>query len=182
MNTIPPYIKMFPETVDVFADRIEEHSNFLFPLFSIELSAINPSWNGKIYMLQFNEDPYNRNRISAFNNYCKDYMIGFDIKDGKYSFKTDFKFFELSPDWLKYFEETKNSFNKTRTFYQNNGKLPDKSYGKSDPYEQIGGEPVWIQGGEGFAPLDPEGNSMEFIARVDSSNYTDDSCPKDIYL
>lgn len=43
MNTIPSYIKMFPETVDVFADRIKEHSKFLFPPFSIELNEIHPS-------------------------------------------------------------------------------------------------------------------------------------------
>ena len=106
MNDTLNHIEMFPETVTVFADRIEEHSKYLFPLFSIELSIFNPSWNGKIHMLQFNEDPYNRATVETFNEYCKDCMIAFDIIDGKYSFKTSFKYFfkghtTLYPNYIR---------------------------------------------------------------------------------
>src|SRR5687767_13830253 len=114
MTEIPSYIKMFPSAEDVFADRIEEHSKLLFPLFSVDLNEINSKWTGKVYMLQFNEDPYNRETVSSFNDYCKDCMIGFDVKDGKYSFKSDFKYFDLTPDWTEWFEKTKTSFTQTK--------------------------------------------------------------------
>jgi hypothetical protein len=181
MTDIPNYVEMFPEPSDVFADKIEEHSKYLFPLFSVDLNAINPSWNGKVFMVQFNEDPYNQSTVETFNEFCKDCMIAFDVIDGKYSFTTDFKYFDLTPDWNKWFEKTKTTFYHSKEYFRQNGRLPDKSYGGSgDIYEQLGGEPEWIQGGS--APIDPEGNPMTFIARVYTSNYTQDSCPKDLYL
>jgi len=172
-------IKMFPETTDVFANRIEEHSKYLFPLFSIDLCIINPEWKGTVHMLEFNEDPYNRETISSFNEYCSDCMIGFDIIDGKYSFKSDFNYFALSKDWIEYFEKTKEEYQTTKNYYIENHKLPDYIGEPGKIYEQIGGNPEWIQGDA--TPLDPDGNRMTFITRIYSSNYSI-SGGKDIYL
>jgi hypothetical protein len=180
MNNIPPFIKMFPEAADVFADRVEEHSKFLFPIFSVDLNHINPQWTGKVYMLQFNEDPYNEETVGSFNDYCKDCMIGFDIINGKYSFKTDFKYFDLTPGWVKWFEKTKSSFTSTKHNFRDTGILINPNDNPADAFEQIGGEPKWTQSDE--TPSDPEGNPMTFIAKVYTGNYTDDSCAKDVYL
>jgi hypothetical protein len=89
---------MFPNPADVFTDSVEEHSKFLFPVFSVDLNHINPSWAGQVHILQFNEDPYNTATVDSFNDHCKDCMIGFDVIDDKYSFKTDFSYFDLTPD------------------------------------------------------------------------------------
>lgn len=181
MSEIETGIEMFPEPIAVFANNVEEHSKYLFPFFSIDLSTINSSWKGKVHMLQFNEDPYNRETAKTFNEYCKDCMIAFDVIDSKYSFKTNFSYFDLNADWVEWFEKTKTTYNQTKDYYLKNGKLPDRPYGGlSKIYEQFGGEAEWIQGNE--TPLDPEGNPMTFICRVYTSNYTDDSCDKDIYL
>ena len=110
MTTIPASIKMFPDTRDVFADKIEEHAKVLFPLFSVDLKQINQSWDGQLHLLHFNEDPYNRETVSSFNAYCKDNMFAFDVIDNKYSFKTDFRYFDLTPDWVEWFEKTKTFF------------------------------------------------------------------------
>ena len=180
MTKIPSHIKMFPSAEDVFADRIEEHSKLLFPLFSVDLNEINSKWTGKVYMLQFNEDPYNRETVSSFNDYCKDCMIGFDVKDGKYSFKTDFKYFDLTRDWTEWFEKTKTSFTQTKQRFEQTGKLITPNNEQGDIYEQMGGEPNWTQSDE--TPVDPDGNQMTFITKVYTGNYTDDSCDKDLYL
>lgn len=180
MTEIPSFIKMFPGITEVFANRIEEHSELLFPLFSIELNQIKPEWTGKLHMIQFNEDPYNTETVSSFNDYCKDCMIAFDLIDGKYSFKTDFKYFDLTEDWKEWFEKTKQSFRKTRETFFDTGKFISPNNQQGDIYEQIGGSPDWTQSDE--TPLDPDGNEMTFIAKVYTANYTDDSCDKDLYL
>ena len=172
-------IKMFPEATDVFANRLEEHSRYLFPLFSIDLNTINPKWRGVVHMLEFNEDPYNRETISSFNEYCSDCMIGFDVVDGKYSFKSDFNYFALSKDWVEYFEKTKEQYQTTKNYYIENHELPNYIGESGEIYEQIGGNPEWIQGD--LTPLDPDGNRMTFIARVYNSKYSIDG-GKDIYL
>lgn len=173
------HITMFPEPVAVFADAVEQHAKFLFPLFSINLNLINPLWDGKLHMLQFNEDPYNPVGAKTFNEYCTDCMIAFDVIDGKYSFKTDFDYFSLTKDWIQWFEKTKEGYNAVKKNYQATGYL-SKPGRSSGVFEQIGGEPEWMQYDE--TPVDPEGNPMTFICRVYTSNYMDDSCSKDLYL
>lgn len=180
MSNIPLYIKMFPSSKDVFADRVQEHSKSLFPVFSVDLNHINPAWTGQIHMVQFNEDPYNEETVNTFNDYCKDCMIGFDIINGKYSFKTDFAYFNLTGSWEQWFEKTKSSFTNTKQKFLNTGVLTTPNDNPADIYEQIGGEPNWVQSDE--TPTDPDGNPMTFIAETYTGNYTDDSCAKHIYL
>ena len=177
---IPTYIKMFPEPADVFADKIEEHSKFFFPLFSVDLAQINPNWTGQIHMVQFNEDPYNTNTVDTFNEYCKDCMIGFDVIDGKYSFKTSFKYFDLTDEWTEWFEKTKSSYYQTKQRFADTGVLKDPYNNEVEIFGQIGNEPEWTQSDE--TPNDPDGNPMTFIAKAYTGEYTDDSCDKDIYL
>ncbi|MBX7155856.1 MAG: hypothetical protein U0Y96_03760 [Candidatus Kapaibacterium sp.] len=177
---IPSYIKMFPDSINVFADKVHEHENVLFPLFSVELSYINPEWSGQVHMLQFNEDPYNTGTADTFNEYCKDCMIGFDVVDGKYSFKTDFRYFNLSDDWAACFQKTKDSFHKTRDYFISTRELQNPDGDVVNEVAKIGGEPTWIQTDE--TPEDPDGTPMTFIAQVYSDNYTNDYCSKNIYL
>lgn len=177
---LPDYIKMFPEPADVFADRVEEHSKFLFPLFSINLSHINPQWSGYVHMVQFNEDPYNTGTVDTFNEYCKDCMIGFDVIDGKYSFKTSFKYFDLTEDWTEWFEKTQSSYLATRNNFKDKGVLVDPHGNHLQSVGHFGGVPEWTQSDE--TPFDPDGNPMTFIAKVYTGDYTDDFCDKDIYL
>jgi hypothetical protein len=177
---IPSYIKMFPEPEEIFADKIEEHSKFFFPLFSVDLKQINPNWEGQVYMLQFNEDPYNIDRVPTFNAYCKSCMLGFDVIDGKYSFKTSFEYFDLTNDWAKWFEKTKNSYYQTKQKFIETGVLRNSYDNEVAIFEQIGNKPEWIQTDE--TPVDPGGNPMTFIARAYSGNYTSDFCEKDLYL
>lgn len=177
---IPTYLKMFPDVSDVFADKVEEHAKLLFPLFSVDLNYINPNWTGLIHMVQFNEDPYNTDTVDTFNDYCKDCMIGFDVVDGKYFFKTDFNYFDLTPSWVEWFEKTKTSFAKTKQTFTDTGILTNPYGNTVDKVAEVGGEPQWTQSDE--TPSDPDGNPMTFIAKVYTGDFTDDSCSKDIFL
>lgn len=180
-NKIINHITLLPEPIMVFFENVEEHSKYLFPLFTIDLRIINPLWNEKLHMLDFNEDPYNIKTVETFNEYCREEMIAFEVIEGKYKFMTSFNYFDLTPDWQEWFEETKSNYYRIKKYYDENGSLPDKSNGESpNIYEQIGGEPDWIQ--HDATPLDPQGNKMTFICRVYTGNYTGYSCAKDIYL
>ena len=171
---------MFPDPKDVFADNVEQHAKVLFPLFSVDLNQINPDWTGQVHMLQYNEDPYNNDTVSSFNEYCDESTIGFNVIDGKYSFKTGFEFFNLTPDWEACFERTKVTFNKTKQTFIDTGNLIDPYDKPVKEFAQVGGAPSWMQGNE--TPTDPDGNPMTFIAQVYTRYYTNDSCAKDIYL
>jgi hypothetical protein len=180
MSKAPAYISMFPSPEEVFARDVEEHSRFLFPVFSIDISHINKNWKGKLHMLQFNEDPYNEATVPSFTDYCKDCMIAFDVIDGKYSFKTDFNYFSVTPDWEEWLEKTKQTLAETKKRFLETGELTTPHGSDGTIFEQIGGEPEWIQSDE--TPDDPDGNPMDFIARIYTGNYTDDYCAKDTYL
>ena len=171
---------LFPEGREIFHNRIEDHSKYLFPLFTINLNEINPEWVGEIHMLEFNEDPTNTEVDSSFNEYCKDRMVGFDVIDRKYSFKTDFNYFALSEDWIEEYEATKDSYIKSKNYFHKNGKLPDYLGQPGECFEQIGGDPEWVQYDE--TPIDPDGNPMTFIARVYTSKYDIDRGGKNLYL
>ena len=115
-------LTMFPDADQVFYDRLGEHSKYLFPLFSIDLSQINPRWSGLIHMLDYNEDPYNKERTSSFNDFCREDQVCFDIKDNRYSLKTDFSYFKNSEKWEAYFQETKREYSLTKEYYRKNNK------------------------------------------------------------
>lgn len=178
---IKNHITLLPDPIMVFSANVDEHSKYLFPLFSIDLRIINPLWNETLHILDFNEDPYNIKTVETFNEYCKEEMIAFEVIEGKYKFMTSFNYFDLTPDWQEWFEETKSNYYRIKKYYDENGSLPDKSNGESpNIYEQIGGEPDWIQ--HDATPIDPQGNKMTFICRVYTGYYTDYSCAKYIYL
>jgi hypothetical protein len=160
-------VKFFPEPSEVFFDRVEEHSKVLFPLHTLDLNQINGNWTGVIHTLKYNEDPYNKAAVGAFTDYCEDCIIGFNIIDGKYSFMSDLKYFDRRPDWERWFDETKQSFETAKKVYLEKG----ETFGLG--IDQIGGEPEWVQGE--WIPNDPDGNPMDFICHI-----YDES--KDIYL
>ena len=167
-------IKPFPEASDVFLEKIEEYSNLLFPICSIDLSFVNRKWKGYIHLLQFNEDPYNIDTAKYFNAYCKDNSIEFQVVNGKYKFLTDLHYFDLSSEWEEWFNLTKETY----TISENNFKTSNKKYWIN--FIVPGGEPRWEQ--EEQTPLDPDGHKMTFIAQYNSGKICNDNCDKEIYL
>jgi hypothetical protein len=165
----------FPELTSVFKEHTEALNNVFFPVLSIRLSSINKDWGtGFIHLIQFNEDPYNRDTVKYYNDYCKDNMLSFTLEEGKYSFNTDIRFLEVTDDWRQYFEETKASYQKSKVKYKETG----EAFNLADI--RIGGDPLWWQSDS--TPLDPDGNRMTFITEIETYPFCPDSCDKKLFL
>ena len=168
-------IEIFPSIKSVFDSELDKCNEVFFPVCSIRLGDIRKEWGDeKIHLVQFNEDPYNTDTVKYFNEYCKDNMIAFDLNDGKYRFKTDFGYFDLTEDWKEWFNKTKESYLESKNDSLKNG----NNFGIDGI--QLGGEPEWWQADE--TPLDPDGNPMEFITEFETDTICDDSCDKKIFL
>lgn len=165
---------LFPKIDAVFNDPTERHSEVFMPVVSIPKSLINNHWDGLIHVIQFNEDPYNGERVKYFNKYCCDYRISFTANNEKYDFDTDLKFFDTTDDWKRYQIETKEKFEISKKKYFDTG----ENFGL--PRIQIGGEPEWWQTDE--TPIDMNGNSMTFITEIETYQFCPDSIDKKIYV
>src|SRR5688572_24789945 len=174
-QTIEDDVVFFPELSFVFKENTEALKNMFFPALSIRLSSINKDWgNGFIHLIQFNEDPYNRDTVKYYNEYCKDNMISFTLDNGRYTFNTDLKFLEVTEDWKKYLEETKAAYLISKAKYESTG----QAFNLAD--FQLGGEPGWWQSDS--TPIDPDGNPMTFITEMETYPFCPDSCDKKIFL
>lgn len=168
-------IEVFPTIDSVFDTELEKCKEVFFPVCSIRLGDIRKEWGDvKIHLIQFNEDPYNTDTTKYFNEYCKDNMIAFDLNNGKYRFKTNFGYFDLTEDWKEWFSKTKETYSESKKDFVNNG----NDFGITGI--QLGGEPEWWQSDE--TPLDPDGNPMEFITEFETDTICNDWCDKKILL
>ncbi|NRS90844.1 hypothetical protein HNQ02_003791 [Flavobacterium sp. 7E] len=165
---------LFPKLEDVFNQITERHSEVFMPVVSIPKALINKNWEGYFHILQFNEDPYNRETVKYFTEYCTDAMISFTISDGKYDFDTDLGYFDVTDDWKEYQIETKEKFERSKKDFLSNGNQFNIAEIK------IGGEPEWWQGDA--TPKDPSGNKMIFVTEIDTYPFCEDSCDKKIYV
>ncbi len=169
------HIDLFPEIDSVFETNIDKAREVFFPICSIRLGVINKNWGDeKIHLIQYNEDPYNEATAAYFTEYCKDNMIAFNLRNGKYEFKTSFKYFDLQDNWKEWFEKTKETFIKSKEEARQSG---ENVYIKGIP---IGGKPEWLQDDE--TPLDPGGKPMHFITEFDTHWICDDYCEKRLFL
>jgi len=168
-------IELFPDISTVFNGDPEKNTSVFFPVCTIDLGLINSDWkNQKIHLIQFHEDPYNSETAKYFNDYCKDNMISFSIESEKYTFNTEFGYFDLTDDWREYYEETKLAYQKSKNDFVENGATFNLETIK------IGGEPEWWQ--SDATPLDPTGKPMTFITEVETYGFCPDSCDKKIFL
>lgn len=168
-------ITPFPEIKDVFLEPLDELDKVFFPVCTIRLGDIKKEWEDeKIHLIQFNEDPYNDDTKQYFNDYCKDNMIAFDLVNSKYRFKTDIKYFQVSPKWEKCLNDT------ARTYQQSKEKFLQNQEDSGIGLLSLGGEPEWWQ--HDNTPIDPDGNPMEFITEFETGTICDDWCSKKIYL
>ena len=168
-------IELFPEIESIFDSDIPNCKKVFFPVCSIRLGDIKEKWgNEKIHLLQYNEDPYNEETVKYFNDYCKDNMIAFDLLNSKYTFKTDFGYFELTEDWEEWFDKTKKTYQASKKNWIENGNTFDIDKLK------LGGKPNWLQSDE--TPIDPSGKRMTFITEFDTGSICDDLCENRTYL
>lgn len=168
-------IVFFPAAENVFYENVSQYEEVLLPIVSIKLSRLHPGFDDEyIHLIQFNEDPYEGEGAKYFTDDCKDRMISFEIRGGKYIFKTDLKFFDLGDDWKEWFDKTKTSYELLKENYRRNEVV------FTERCFRFGGRPEWLQDDE--TPRDSDGTPMIFVAQFDTLYTFDDSCPKVIYL
>ncbi|MGB4813292.1 MAG: hypothetical protein WBP13_12545 [Methylophilaceae bacterium] len=105
IKTAKPYLTVFPEPSSVFVSPIDQYVKHLHALLSIDLSAVNSEWHGKIHLIAPVE-PYEgfigEYTQHAHNEFLKPNWIAFRLtEDSKYELLGDFKYFVLENDDLK---------------------------------------------------------------------------------
>lgn len=99
ITTLQPYLKVYPSDEQVFDEPVARYARHILPLVSIDLSAVNPSWQGWIHLVNTLE-PYDgmvgQNTQAFHNYYLRENWIGFHINDqGRYELLGDFRYFYL---------------------------------------------------------------------------------------
>ncbi|MBA9865652.1 hypothetical protein DI458_02370 [Burkholderia contaminans] len=97
--TPQPGLKVYPPDADVFAESNAALARHLHPLVSIDLSTVNPSWEGWIHLLSPVE-PYDglvgQDTAGYHNDYLRANWIGFRLdENNRYTLLGDPRYFYL---------------------------------------------------------------------------------------
>jgi hypothetical protein len=182
------YLKVFPEIEEVFEKDVEIYKKWVLPLCSIDLSIINSLWSDKIYAIYFNNDPYNPDpaMLASFNEYNNEYMISFKLVDGKYELNTSFDYFRLTEDWTHWHKQGMESYQIAKKRFKEKGFLnpyeEGTNYSTTDSYYLVADLGKFPEDLPMSFPLDPDGNKMEFICRLETGHYVDDFCDEEMYI
>jgi hypothetical protein len=167
-------INLCPEARIVFDDHKYECKKYFKPLASIDLSLIDKSLSGQIYVIYFNDDPFCEESKIFQNEFCQSEKIVFDIVRNKYKFKADFRYFTTNDTWKQWLSLGDQSYNEF---------LERKNKESINPYsfiKNLNGKPDWL--GKDQTPLNSKGIKMKFICQMNSEDIIDDCCGKQIYL
>ncbi|MCR6474952.1 hypothetical protein NU688_02195 [Variovorax sp. ZS18.2.2] len=97
-----PFLHPFPDPVDVFSDPVDRYARHLHPLCTIDLSAVDPAWQGRIHMLSPIE-PYEgligQSTVAHHGEFLRPNWLAFELKDDRYTLLGDWRYFEVNdPD------------------------------------------------------------------------------------
>lgn len=200
---LPPFVTAFPDAADVFAGDVTAHRRVLQPLLSIDATAVDPSWSGRLHVVTPLE-PYDGLIGEGADAYYSEYTmlgwIAFKVVDSKYEFLGDFRYFKInacSPEdeefYRKDYVEKEASYAATMQSFRECGQL-----GEGHPREwfnRLGGVALagnWCVFGlaveeeevdEDFVahPLTTDGRRFRFVASVAGYNYRS-NCADEILL
>ena len=201
MQTLTSSMTGFPEPQDVFAGDVAAHRNVLQPLLSIDASDVDPSWRGKLHFVTPLE-PYEGLLGEDSGEYYNDLVnlnwIAFRVRDSKYEFLGDFRYFAINGEkgeWLSgTYAEKEASYAESRKYFQETGELraPINRPKAVSWFEELGGDAYdgnWCAFGadveiddDGSAhPLTPDGRRYRFVGSVTGYHYRRD-CADGILL
>lgn len=105
IQTVQPYLTVFPDAKDVFAEPVEKYAAHIHPLLSIDLSAVNPTWQGKIHLvlpIEPHESLMGEYTQAFHNDYLKPNWIAFRLNaDNQFELLGDFRFFAQADTHFK---------------------------------------------------------------------------------
>lgn len=157
----PPGLTPFPNAEDIFVADQSELTQHLHPLFSIDVSTLNPDWQGTLHMLSPLE-PYESlvGELTEWDGFHSDLLktnwIGFKIEQGRYRLCGDPRYFYLHEDnaqlsdpqnaradLQQHYAEQQASFTATAQWFKTSGILARLDWDAQAPIEfvsQLGGE------------------------------------------
>ncbi len=122
LNTLQPYLTIFPDAKDVFAEPVEKYAELINPYLSIDLSTVNPAWKGKIHLVSPVEPidgMIGELTSNAHNDYLKMNWIAFKLNsDDRYELLGDFNYFARENSSVK--KSNKNLQAELETHYADN--------------------------------------------------------------
>ncbi|MFJ3367348.1 hypothetical protein [Pseudomonas sp. NPDC086251] len=159
---IPKGMVPFPSVEEVFVADQTELAKHLHPLFSIDISTLNPEWSGVLYMLSPLE-PYECfvGELTEWDGYHSDLLktnwIGFRVEQGRYRLCGDPRYFFLHEgnadladphpgaraDLERHYAEQDIAFAATADWFKRSGTLARLDWDANNPVafvEQLGGE------------------------------------------
>jgi hypothetical protein len=122
INTLQPYLTIFPDPKDVFAEPVEKYARLINPYLSIDLSAVNPAWTGRIHLVSPVEPVdglLGELTTNTHNDYLKMNWLAFKLNaDSRYELMGDFEYFAIENSSAK--ESDKNLQIELVTHYAEN--------------------------------------------------------------
>lgn len=129
-----PFLHPFPDPADVFASDPAQAAKLLHPLVSIDLSAVDPAWSGRIHLLSPVEpyDDYFADGAEAYHSYyTRRNWIGFRLgEDSRYELLGDWRCFQAmsedktrsqDPELLEHYAKQQQSFDEVKAAYAERG-------------------------------------------------------------
>lgn len=172
----------FPSATEVFAPDEQFLAEHLHPLFSIDLSLINPDWNCTLHMLSPIESHENLPGdltvdLGVHGPMLQSNWIGFRIEDGRYRLSGNPRYFFLHPDnryvpeplpgaresLIAHYKAQHDSYLKNADWYQQHGTIGRIDWGSSTPVAYVGqlggaanGNQTWARTGEFTVELEQQ--------------------------
>lgn len=99
ITAVQPYLKVYPSDEWVFAEPVARYARHLHPFVSIDLSIINPTWQGWIHLvspIEPDDGMVGQNTQAFHNYYLRENWIAFHLnEEGRYELLGDFRYFYL---------------------------------------------------------------------------------------
>lgn len=182
-----PFLRPFPEPEDVFVEPVQKYVRHFLPLVSIDLSAVDPNWQGWIHLLNPCEPEdglIGEYTTEHHNEFCSENMISFRLtQDNKYEFLGDWRYFLLEhedageyTDLQAHYQQQHASLAASKAKFEAKGRL------EHNLLEQLGGVVGWGNFSSSLPfiddtdlsnvkPLTSDGKPFHFVAGVPAYHY-----------
>lgn len=163
-----------PSIQDVFVDEHEDNASRFLPLLSVDASAVDPSWTGKLHFLYVQADEsVSFERVGDQYRYLPSPYDYFESDmSGRRAHDGGADLVELDVPRLT----AENRWDWSGFIY-----AAAKAAGvKVSPRSHLGPVPRWVQDDE--TPTDPDDEPMRFVGQISGYDFSDQVPDVDIFL
>ncbi|BDS14960.1 hypothetical protein [Aureispira anguillae] len=160
-------VLLFPDRELVFETVSTLHNSVFFPLCSIKMALLNPTWDFYAHFVYVYREPEEKvDYMRYYTSYCGDYSLGFDCIEGKYDLQAKAKMLEISAPYQKYQQKANKKYERFVQDYQEHGlmNLLPANENLNFLIKRFGSSPIWVQRDE--TPVDLDGEALLFVGQV----------------